>query len=128
MIASFVTLSGVLYAGLMITADGAKVLEYNCRLGDPETQVILPLLESDLYDVMKACVDGDLASVQPLRWTENSVAVGVVVCSGGYPGPCQKGLPITGKGFIHLFHESFAFPEPLRSYSSALCAFPIESS
>ncbi|GIY47631.1 trifunctional purine biosynthetic protein adenosine-3 [Caerostris extrusa] len=86
---------GVLYAGLMLTKDGPKVLEFNCRFGDPETQVILPLLESDLYDVMLACVDGNL-NESAVCWNEKKHAVGVVVVSGGYPGSYEKEKPIKG--------------------------------
>ncbi|KAG8196819.1 hypothetical protein JTE90_027533 [Oedothorax gibbosus] len=86
---------GVLYAGLMMTKDGPKVLEYNCRFGDPETQVILPLLESDLYSIMLACVYGKLSD-QSIEWSKNKHAVGVVVVSGGYPESYQKGKVITG--------------------------------
>ncbi len=85
---------GVLYAGLMLTADGPKVLEFNCRFGDPETQVILPLLETDLLAVMDACVDGRLAGLD-LRWSDSAAAT-VVAASGGYPGDYETGKPITG--------------------------------
>jgi phosphoribosylamine---glycine ligase len=85
---------GVLYAGLMLTADGPKVLEFNCRLGDPETQVILPLLESDLMEVLVACVDGNLDTVTP-RWRPAS-AVTVVMAAGGYPDDYVTGQPIHG--------------------------------
>ena len=86
--------SGILYAGLMITADGPRVLEYNCRFGDPETQVILPLLESDLYGIFAACADGalDPASV---AWRTGCAAT-VVAASQGYPGSYPKGRAITG--------------------------------
>ncbi|KAM8975640.1 trifunctional purine biosynthetic protein adenosine-3 isoform 2-T2 [Pelodytes ibericus] len=86
---------GVLYAGLMLTKDGPKVLEFNCRFGDPECQVILPLLQSDLYDVIQATIDGRLSSSMP-RWLEGHAAVTVVMASGGYPGNYTKGLAITG--------------------------------
>ncbi|MHB0939898.1 MAG: phosphoribosylamine--glycine ligase [Armatimonadota bacterium] len=86
--------TGILYAGLMITADGPKVIEFNVRFGDPETQVILPRLESDLLDLLEAAVDGYLGSVQAL-WTPRK-AVSVVLASGGYPGDYEKGKPITG--------------------------------
>lgn len=86
---------GVLYAGLMMTSDGPKVLEYNCRFGDPETQVVLPLLNSDLYEVMLSCVDGTLNNMQ-VQWSSTKFAVGVVVVSGGYPGSYPKGKVITG--------------------------------
>lgn len=84
---------GVLYAGLMLTQDGPKVLEYNCRFGDPETQVILPLLVSDLVDVMLACVEGRLETVQPVWRDEASVTV--VMASPGYPGEYETGTPIS---------------------------------
>ncbi|XP_077150043.1 trifunctional purine biosynthetic protein adenosine-3 [Ranitomeya variabilis] len=86
---------GVLYAGLMLTKDGPKVLEYNCRFGDPECQVILPLLQSDLYEVLQATIDGQLAGSMPV-WLQDHAAVTVVMASGGYPGSYSKGLEITG--------------------------------
>ncbi|XP_040283811.1 trifunctional purine biosynthetic protein adenosine-3-like isoform X1 [Bufo bufo] len=86
---------GVLYAGLMLTKDGPKVLEFNCRFGDPECQVILPLLQSDLYEVIQATIDGRLAGSMPV-WLEDYAAVTVVMASGGYPGSYNKGLEITG--------------------------------
>jgi phosphoribosylamine--glycine ligase len=85
---------GVLYAGLMLTKDGPRVLEYNCRLGDPEAQVILPLLETDLLALLDACLAGSLDDVR-LRWREGS-AVTVVLASGGYPGAYRTGFPIHG--------------------------------
>ncbi|MCQ3931254.1 MAG: phosphoribosylamine--glycine ligase [Chloroflexi bacterium] len=85
---------GVLYAGLMQTAEGMRVLEFNCRFGDPETQVILPLLETDLYEVLLACVEGRLHEIK-LRWKAASCAT-VVLASGGYPGDYAVGKPISG--------------------------------
>ncbi|XP_068126564.1 trifunctional purine biosynthetic protein adenosine-3 [Hyperolius riggenbachi] len=86
---------GVLYAGIMLTKDGPKALEFNCRFGDPECQVILPLLQSDLYEVIQATLDGRLASSMPV-WLQDHAAVTVVMASGGYPGSYAKGLEITG--------------------------------
>ncbi|XP_067127613.1 trifunctional purine biosynthetic protein adenosine-3 [Centruroides vittatus] len=86
---------GVLYAGLMLTSDGPKVLEFNCRFGDPECQVILPLLESDLYTIVTNCVNGNL-NRKDVIWRNNCFAVGVVLVSGGYPGSYSKGFEITG--------------------------------
>ncbi|XP_072178947.1 trifunctional purine biosynthetic protein adenosine-3-like [Diadema setosum] len=86
---------GVLYAGLMLTADGPRVLEFNCRFGDPETQVVLPLLRSDLFATMKACVDGNLPSAPP-SFHDDRHAVAIVLASGGYPGSYAKGREITG--------------------------------
>ena len=85
---------GVLYFGLMLTQDGPKVLEYNTRFGDPETQVVLPRMKSDIIDVMQACIDGTLDHID-LEF-ENNAAVCVVVASGGYPGSYEKGKVITG--------------------------------
>jgi phosphoribosylamine--glycine ligase len=85
---------GILYPGLMLTADGPKVLEFNARFGDPETQVYLTRLENDLVETLEASVDGTLGKVD-LRWSP-SVAVCVVMASGGYPGHYAKGKPIRG--------------------------------
>ena len=85
---------GVLYVGLMMTARGPEVLEYNARFGDPETQAILVRLESDLVDAIDACVDGTLADTE-LRWTPGASAC-VVASSGGYPGSYKTGFPISG--------------------------------
>ncbi len=87
---------GCLYAGLMITPEGPKVVEFNARFGDPETQVVLPLLESDLVSIMCACADGTLAE-QEIKWSKGS-AVCVVLASGGYPGSYRKGYEIMGLG------------------------------
>ena len=86
--------TGVLYAGLMLTKDGPKVLEYNCRFGDPETQVLMMLLKSDLLDVMEACVAGNLRP-DLVQWHTGS-AVTVVAASQGYPGKYPKGKAISG--------------------------------
>ncbi len=85
---------GVLYAGLMKTAHGLKILEFNCRFGDPEAQVLLPRMESDLLDVMLATVNGRLTET-PLRWKPEH-CIAVVLASGGYPGKYEKGKPIAG--------------------------------
>ncbi len=83
---------GVLYAGLMLTSAGIRVLEFNCRFGDPETQVVLPLLQTDLLEIMEACVYGTLADVD-IRW-KNSAAVCVVLASKGYPEKVESGKPV----------------------------------
>ena len=89
---------GVLYAGLMLTAEGPKVLEFNCRFGDPEIQVILPLLKTDLVDVFESCLDGKVDRL-PIQW-EDGACAGVVMASGGYPGEYPIGLPISGLGDV----------------------------
>ncbi|MBI2952721.1 MAG: phosphoribosylamine--glycine ligase [Chloroflexi bacterium] len=94
MAAEDVPYSGVLYAGMMVTESGPKVLEFNCRFGDPETQVILPRLKSDLLDVMLRIVEGKLGEAD-VQWSEEA-SCGVVLASGGYPGPFAKGYPISG--------------------------------
>lgn len=86
--------SGTLYAGCILTADGPELIEYNCRFGDPETQVVIPRLESDLLEVLTATAKGELASIQ-LQWSDQ-VAACVVLASGGYPGSYEKGKKITG--------------------------------
>jgi phosphoribosylamine---glycine ligase len=88
------TFKGCLYFGLMLTPNGPKVVEYNCRFGDPETQVVLPLLESDLYTIMRACHDGTLADVD-VKWSKEACAC-VVEASGGYPTKYEKGYEIHG--------------------------------
>ena len=86
--------SGCLYFGLMLTPDGPKVIEYNCRFGDPETQVVLPLLESDLLKVMTACTEGTLAETD-VQFSDGAAAC-VILASGGYPVSYEKGKPISG--------------------------------
>ena len=107
------TYQGCLYAGLMITKDGPKVVEFNARFGDPETQVVLPLLKSDLVDIMVACAKGD-GSLKDLdiAWSDGA-AVCVVLASGGYPKSYQKGYEITGLDKAealgcHVFHAGTA--------------------
>ena len=85
---------GVLYAGLMLTANGPRVLEFNCRFGDPETQPLMMRLQSDLFEVMMAVVEGRLDQVE-LKWDPRP-AIAVVATSGGYPGKYKTGIPITG--------------------------------
>ena len=85
---------GVLYAGIMVTAHGVRTLEFNCRFGDPETQAVLPLLESDLIDIMDAVVNSSLEGID-VRW-RSAASVTVVAASGGYPGSYETGKVITG--------------------------------
>ena len=87
---------GCLYFGLMLTPSGPKVIEYNCRFGDPETQVVLPLLKSDLLTVMRATTDGSLAQT-PVEFSTGSACC-VVLASKGYPAKYDKGFPITMTG------------------------------
>ena len=102
---------GVLYAGIMLTDAGPKVLEFNCRFGDPETQVILPMLQSDLAEIMLACAEGrltpNLVDVYP------GAAATVVMASPGYPGSYPKGLPISGlddvPANVTVFHAGTAY-------------------
>ena len=86
------TFKGCLYFGLMLTADGPKVIEYNCRFGDPETQVVLPLLESDLFTVMRAVTNGTLKNTE-VRFKSGAAAC-VIIASGGYPKSYRKGFEI----------------------------------
>ncbi len=88
------TFKGILYAGVMLTEKGPQVLEFNCRLGDPETQVILPLLDNDLINVCEAILNESINEVD-LKW-KNKSAVNVVIASGGYPSAYEKGFPIKG--------------------------------
>ena len=86
---------GVLYVGLMITDAGPKVLEFNCRFGDPEAQVLLPRLKSDLLPLLIACIDGTLEQYADVQWHDAAAAC-VVMASGGYPDPYETGKVITG--------------------------------
>jgi phosphoribosylamine--glycine ligase len=104
--------AGVLYCGLMMTARGPQVLEFNARFGDPETQAILVRLESDLIDALEACAEGNLADT-PLRWASGASAC-VVASSGGYPGSYKNGFPIAGLAAaaqvpgVQVFHAGTA--------------------
>lgn len=99
---------GLLFPGLMMTSEGPRVLEFNCRFGDPETQVILPRLRSDLCELLEATVDGKLSSMT-LEW-DKRFAVTVVMASGGYPGAYETGKTIRGLDRpsslpdVHVFH------------------------
>ena len=88
------TYKGVLYGGLMITNNVPKVIEFNARFGDPEAQVVLPRLKTDLVDIMMAVVNNELGKIN-IEWSDNA-CVGVVMASGGYPGKYQTGFPISG--------------------------------
>jgi phosphoribosylamine--glycine ligase len=92
---SDVLFRGVLYAGLMLTKQGPKVLEYNARFGDPECQPLLMRLKTDLLDIIESTVDGKLDQLDPLKW-DHRTAVCVVMASKGYPGNYEKGFPIRG--------------------------------
>jgi len=87
------TFKGCLYFGLMLTPDGPKVIEYNCRFGDPETQVVLPLLESDLLTVMQATTNGTLADTEVKFASKNACCV--ITASAGYPERYKKGFEVT---------------------------------
>ena len=108
--------TGILYAGLMVDGDDANVLEFNCRFGDPETQVVLPQLRTDLLQIFNACVDGQLDQ-QPIEWS-GGAAIGVVLASDGYPGDYQTGVPISGlddvddnEAGIQVFHAGTALDD-----------------
>ncbi|CAD6235185.1 GSCOCG00007850001-RA-CDS [Cotesia congregata] len=99
---------GVLYAGLMLTKSGPKVLEFNCRFGDPETQIIMPLLDSDLFLIMKSCCQGNLSSLN-INWHADKFAVGVILASRGYPASSSKGQVITNISSIESRPNHFVF-------------------
>lgn len=111
MVAEGCTFKGVLYGGLMKTPAGVKVIEFNCRFGDPETEVVLPRLESDIYDVFSAVADG--TPMPELKWSQKA-ALGFVMASEGYPGSYGKGYPISGLedaqalGDIRIYHMGTA--------------------
>ncbi|OFW54517.1 MAG: phosphoribosylamine--glycine ligase, partial [Actinobacteria bacterium RBG_13_35_12] len=98
---------GVLYAGLILTKEGPKVLEFNARFGDPETQVVLPRLKTDLIDILNAVIDDRLHKIN-IQWEDNA-AVCVVVASGGYPGKYQKGKVICGLERLEKMKNMIAF-------------------
>ncbi|MFZ5787170.1 MAG: phosphoribosylamine--glycine ligase [Acidobacteriota bacterium] len=103
---------GVLYAGLMLTADGAKLLEFNCRLGDPETQAVIPRLEDDLYPLLKGCAEGSLAGLRA-TWKREAAAC-IVLAAEGYPGSPRKGDAVSGLADalvlpgVQVFHAATA--------------------
>ena len=106
---------GIIFFGLMLTEDGPKVLEYNARFGDPETQVVLPRMKNDLFEVFEACIDGTLDQVE-LEFKDNA-AVCVMLASDGYPEHYEKGYPISGlekfkdaEGY-YAFHSGTKFDE-----------------
>lgn len=98
---------GILYAGLMITKEGPKVVEFNCRFGDPETQAVLPRLMTDITRPIEATIDGNLHKVK-LRW-RRAAAVCVVMASKGYPGKYEKGYPIEGLEQTEAIKDVFVF-------------------
>ncbi len=98
---------GVLYAGLILTKDGPRVIEFNCRFGDPETQVILPRLRNDLIEVIEACMHGGLNKIT-LKWSTDA-AVCVVMASGGYPGDYAKGIVIEGLDAVPTDERTMVF-------------------
>lgn len=102
-----ISYSGILYAGIMMTEAGPKVLEFNCRFGDPETQVVLPLLKTDIVDVIGSALAGQL-HMEPLEWRDEYCS-GVVITARGYPGRYEGGVPIDGntateQGSVFCFH------------------------
>ena len=99
--------AGLLYAGLALTAEGVRVVEFNARFGDPETQVVLPLLETPLGSLLHAAATGELAAHPPLRWREGA-AVTVVVAAAGYPEAPRTGDPVTGADVPGVLHAGTA--------------------
>jgi phosphoribosylamine--glycine ligase len=99
--------TGILYAGLMLADDGPQVLEFNCRFGDPETQVILPLLQTDLFTIINACIEGNLDTID-LRWHDQTCAT-VVAASPGYPDSYPKGLAIAGLDDLQQYDDIVIF-------------------
>lgn len=104
---------GLLYAGIMVTDEGPKVVEYNCRFGDPETQAVLPLFEGDLVEALYACARGDISKAHV--GVSDGFAMCVVIASGGYPGSYAKGYPVSGLSEtgklenVRVFHAGTAF-------------------
>ncbi len=116
-----ITYRGVLYAGLMLTSLGPKVIEFNCRFGDPETEVVLPLLRDDLFPLLEAAANGTLGDMPEPTW-QDGVCVAVVLASGGYPLQYQKGLEIDGldnlSADVVAFHAGTAFNDANRIMTS----------
>ena len=107
------TYKGVLYAGLMLTDKGVKVLEFNARFGDPETQVVVPRLETDLIEIIEGVIDGNLANID-VKWSKEP-SVCVVIAAGGYPGDYEKGQVISGLDQVptgvQVFHAGTAMKD-----------------
>lgn len=107
------TFKGIIFFGLMITKDGPKVIEYNARFGDPETQVVLPRLKTDLLDIFVSCIEGNLDKIK-VEWFDNAAAC-VVIASGGYPEKYEKGYKIDGletaekEKDLYVFHAGTSF-------------------
>jgi phosphoribosylamine--glycine ligase len=103
-----ITFRGLLYPGLMITSDGPRVLEFNCRFGDPETQALLPRMKSDLLPLLEAAIDGNISKCT-IEW-DTRTAVTVVLASAGYPAKYETGKTISGLDVaanledVHIFH------------------------
>ena len=114
---------GVIYFGLMLTKDGPKVVEYNARFGDPETQAVLSLLDSDLMDIFLACTNGTLDQAD-IRWKPGAACC-LVLASGGYPTKYQSGFPISGleeagaRGMV--FHAGTKLGEDKKEIGRASC-------
>jgi phosphoribosylamine--glycine ligase len=109
---------GVLYAGLILTDTGPKVLEFNCRFGDPEAEAILPLLATDLTAILSACAEGRLDSM-PIRWHQQECAT-VVLAAPGYPGAFPTGLPILGLDDVSTMENVFLFHGATELYEGAV--------
>lgn len=113
-----ITFKGVLFAGLMMTKNGPRVLEFNCRFGDPETQVILPRIQGDLIPALEACIDGTL-SAELIQYKPES-CVCVVMAAGGYPGAYQKGKKISGLKAASRLEETVVFHAGTRLHDGAV--------
>ena len=109
---------GVLYVGLMFTDDGPKVVEFNCRFGDPEVQVLLPRMDTDLVPLLEACIDGTLADVE-VAWKPKA-AVCVVMASGGYPDAYEKGKVITGLNDANALEDVAVFHAATKSQNGQI--------
>ncbi len=114
MVAEGCPFKGVLYGGLIKTADGIRVIEFNCRFGDPETEVVLPRLQSDIYDIFSAVADG--TEMPDIQWSEQ-YSLGFVLASNGYPGSYEKGWEIRGLADaaalenVRIYHMGTAFAD-----------------
>jgi len=126
-----ITYKGVIYAGIMVTKDGPKVLEFNCRFGDPETQPILMRMKSDIVPIFQAVVSGKLDN-RLIEWNEKT-SVCVVLASGGYPEKYEKGIPISGIEKVdqlenaYVFHAGTKFRTPILRQSSGSVPSEVEA-